>query len=48
VPIVDDDDRPLHVVGIRDVLAYLLEHFEMDIATTPPDPFRGKSERYGA
>ena len=41
VPIVDDEGRPLHVVGIRDVLAYVLEHFDQEIATTPSLPFRG-------
>jgi CBS domain-containing protein len=47
VPIVDDLDRPLHVISIRDVLAFVLDGFPQRVLNMPPRPFRGDSERYG-
>ena len=37
VPIVDDAGRPLHVLSIRDVVAYVLGRFERAVANLPPD-----------
>jgi len=37
VPIVDERNRPLHVVGIRDVVAFVLGAFEPMVANVPPD-----------
>lgn len=39
VPIVDDDGKPLYVVSIRDVVAYVLDTFESTIANVPPDAY---------
>jgi signal-transduction protein with cAMP-binding, CBS, and nucleotidyltransferase domain len=47
VPIVDERDRPLHVISIRDVLAFVLDQFPNRVVNVPPRPFRGDTERYG-
>ena len=47
VPIVDEEDRPLHVISIRDVLAFVLDRFPKRVLNVPPRPFRGTTERYG-
>lgn len=39
VPIVDEDGKPLYVVSIRDVVAYVLDIFEPTIANVPPDAY---------
>lgn len=39
VPIVDDAGRPLHVLSIRDVVAYVHGVFETTIANVPPDAY---------
>lgn len=39
VPIVDEQNRPLHVVGIRDVVAFVLRAFEPMVANVPPDAY---------
>jgi len=43
VPIVDEDHIPLHVLSIKDVLAFVLEHFEPIVSNLPVEPFRGVS-----
>lgn len=40
VPIVDADGRPLYVLSIRDVVAYVLDAFESTIVNLPPDAYR--------
>jgi len=42
VPIVDAAGKPLHVISLRDVLAYLIEQFGSRVVNVPPDPFRGE------
>lgn len=44
VPIVDDEHRPLHVLSIKDMLAYVLEPMHDEIVSIPPEPFRGESK----
>lgn len=46
MPIVDEDDVPQHIVSLRDVLAYVLDHFADEIRNIPPAPFRGERRRY--
>jgi len=41
VPIVDDDNVPVYVISLRDVLAYLLDHFPREVMNVPSDPYRG-------
>lgn len=46
LPIIDDEGKPLHIVSLRDVLAYILDHFAAEIQNIPPAPFRGERRRY--
>lgn len=48
VPIVDEDDRPVSVVSIKDVVRFVLSHFTKEIYNLPPQPYRGKRTREGA
>lgn len=47
VPIVDQENRPLHVISIKDVMAFVLEPIHDKIVSIPPGPFRGQSGRHG-
>lgn len=47
VPIVDDDDRPLHVISIRDVVAFVLDHFSDEVVNLPSEPYRGERLQHG-
>jgi CBS domain-containing protein len=47
VPIVDDKNRALHLISLRDVLAYLVDHFPQEVLNIPSRPFRGASPQYG-
>jgi CBS domain-containing protein len=47
VPIVDDEDRPVSVVSIKDVVRYILSHFPKDVYNVTPEPYRGPVRREG-
>ncbi len=47
VPIVDEHGAPLHVISLRDVLRWLLEHFGTTVLNVPPDPYRDEPQEYG-
>lgn len=47
VPIVDEQNVPTHIVSIRDVMRFLLEHFEPEVSNIPPEPYRGPPKRWG-
>jgi len=40
VPIVDERDRPLAVVSVKDVVKFLVEHFPQEVLNLPPRPIR--------
>lgn len=40
VPIVDEDNRPVGTVSVRDIISYLVEQFPQDVLTLPPKPIR--------
>jgi len=46
VPIVDDDGVPRHVISLRDVLRYLIDHFGAEVVNLPLEPYRGEPKRY--
>ncbi len=48
VPIVDDGRRPTSILSVKDVVAYIVEHFPDEILNLPPKPLRSTSEREGA
>ena len=41
VPIVDDEGRPVSIVSIKDVMRFVLSHFEEEVVNTVPEPYRG-------
>ncbi len=47
VPIVDERGRPLHLISLRDVLAYIVDCFPQEILNIPSRPFRGTPPQYG-
>lgn len=48
VPIVDEDNRPLHVVSLRDVLRFLLDEFGSAVLNVAGEPYRGERKQYSA
>ena len=48
VPIVDEQDRPVAVVSVKDVVAYLADYFPQEVLTLPPTPIRRTKAREGA
>jgi predicted transcriptional regulator len=46
VPIVDEQDRPLHLISLRDVLAYIVDRFPQEVLNIPSQPFRGTPPQY--
>lgn len=48
VPVVDGDQRPVAVVSVKDILAYMVEFFPQDVLNLPPHPIRvGTRDREG-
>jgi CBS domain-containing protein len=48
IPLVDDQNRPIAVVSMRDLIDYLSNFFSRDILNLPPDPRIGFRHRDGA
>jgi CBS domain-containing protein len=47
VPIVDDAGHALHLISLRDVLAYIVDHFPQEVLNIPSRPYRGTPPQYG-
>lgn len=47
VPIVDEKGHAIHLISLRDVLAYLVDHFPQEVLNIPSQPFRGTPSQYG-
>ncbi|RMF66558.1 MAG: CBS domain-containing protein [Calditrichaeota bacterium] len=48
VSVVDENERPVAVVSIRDIVAYIVEFFPDDVLNLPPHPIRiGTKDREG-
>jgi CBS domain-containing protein len=41
VPIVNEQNEPIHVISIKDVARFILDHFHEQVVLVPPDPYRG-------
>jgi CBS domain-containing protein len=48
VPIVDEEDHPVAMVSIKDVMHYIFDHFPEDIINITSQPYRGPVSREGA
>ena len=38
IPLMDDEDRPVAVISMRNVIEYLSEYFNRETMNLPPDP----------
>lgn len=48
VSVVDDDDKPVTVVSIKDIISFIAEFFPRDVLNLPPHPIRiGTKHREG-
>lgn len=48
VPIVDEDERPISMISIKDILNWILEFFPEEIDNLTSEPFRGVRTAEGA
>lgn len=48
IPIVDNEDKAIGIISIKDVMSYLLEIFSKEISNSTNEPFRGEKLREGA
>jgi CBS domain len=48
IPLVDDQNRPMAVVSMRDLIDYLSNFFSREILNLPPEPRVGFRNRDGA
>ncbi len=48
VPVVDEHGTPLAVISVKDIIAFILEHFAEDVLNLPPSPVRRTTQREGA
>jgi len=48
VPVVDQDGVPIAVISVKDIIAFILEHFAEDVLNLPPSPMRKTEQREGA
>jgi len=48
IPLVDDEDRPVAEVSMRNLIEYLSDFFNRDVLNLPPDPHVKSIKREGA
>ena len=48
VPVVDEDDVPIAVISIKDVMTFILDYFPEDVTNIVGEPYRGSPDREGA
>jgi CBS domain-containing protein len=48
IPVVDDDNRPVAEVSMRNLIEYLSDFFSRDVLNLPPDPHVKSIKREGA
>lgn len=47
VPVVDEENRPVSIVSIKDVARFVLGHFPDEVLNTVPEPYRGPPKLWG-
>ena len=47
VPVVDDQNRPLAVVSVKDIIGFIAEHFSEEVLNLPPKPMRRTEQQDG-
>jgi len=48
IPILDNDEKPILIVSIKDVVSFIFEQFPTEIDNILDEPFKGKHQREGA
>ena len=48
VPVVDEKQRPVGVLSVKNVVDYLADFFPQEVLTLPPRPIRKTTDREGA
>lgn len=48
VPVVDDRQRPVGILTVKNVIDYLADYFPQEVLTLPPRPIRKTADREGA
>ena len=48
VPVVDEQQKPLAVISVKDIVGFILDHFAEDVLNLPPKPMRTTDQREGA
>ena len=48
IPLVDDDDRPVGIVSMRNVVNYVVDVFRVEVMNLPPSPRLAARAREGA
>ena len=48
VPIVDENNVPISMISIKDVMSFILEYFPEEIQNITGEPFRGEHLRESA
>jgi CBS domain-containing protein len=48
VPVVDESNRPIAIVSVKDIVGFILDHFAEEILNLPPRPMRTTGQREGA
>lgn len=48
VPLVDEDDRPVGVISVKDIVDYIAEFFANEVQNLPPEPGLVSKSRDGA
>lgn len=48
IPIVNENEEPISMISIKDVVSWLLDHFPQEITNLTGEPYRGPIAREGA
>jgi CBS domain-containing protein len=48
IPVIDENNKPMAVVSVRDIVSFILDHFPEDVLNLPPEPIRTTDQREGA
>lgn len=47
IPIVDENNKPVSMISIKDVVGWVLDHFTQEVSNLTGEPFRGDVSREG-
>jgi CBS domain-containing protein len=47
IPVVDEQNIPIAIVSVKDIIGFIAEHFSEDVRNLPPRPIRNSDQRDG-